>query len=288
MCCPTSPGRSACRLRVDARLRHPGSSSARTSRTRGSCPSSAKRAPCGSTWMAATSPTGGRPSTGSLSGTLAFMCPAVPYAIGAKFDHPDRPVLALVGDGAMQMNGMAELITIAHYRRLRPLPRPRRRQRRLPRRPRQRLRRCSATTTGAAKIPSDSKTRSTMPAASPLGNSSRIRNHQAVYETRYQSDSKMRLRHLDLLSATTVSPPLDFPSRQRNNARRWPHNPRAGDRTTAPISREWTVRAAGPGAWRSGGTPRGRPGRRARSAGCPWRPWRRPARWWSPRRRATA
>jgi pyruvate dehydrogenase (quinone) len=55
---------------------------------------------------------------GSLSGTLATMGPAVPYAIGAKFAHPDRPVIALVGDGAMQMNGMAELITIARYREL--------------------------------------------------------------------------------------------------------------------------------------------------------------------------
>jgi pyruvate dehydrogenase (quinone) len=41
---------------------------------------------------------------------------AVPYAIGAKFAHPSRPVIALVGDGAMQMNGLAELITIAKYR----------------------------------------------------------------------------------------------------------------------------------------------------------------------------
>ena len=40
---------------------------------------------------------------------------AVPYAIGAKFAHPDRPVVALVGDGAMQMNNMAELITVAKY-----------------------------------------------------------------------------------------------------------------------------------------------------------------------------
>jgi len=52
---------------------------------------------------------------GSLSGTLATMGPGVPYAIGAKWAHPDRPVIALVGDGAMQMNGLAELITIAHY-----------------------------------------------------------------------------------------------------------------------------------------------------------------------------
>jgi pyruvate dehydrogenase (quinone) len=52
---------------------------------------------------------------GSLSGTLATMGPAVPYAIGAKFAHPDRPVIALVGDGAMQMNGLAELLTIRRY-----------------------------------------------------------------------------------------------------------------------------------------------------------------------------
>jgi pyruvate dehydrogenase (quinone) len=52
---------------------------------------------------------------GSLSGTLATMGPGVPYVIGAKFAHPDRPAIALVGDGAMQMNGMAELITVAKY-----------------------------------------------------------------------------------------------------------------------------------------------------------------------------
>ena len=51
----------------------------------------------------------------SLSGGLASMGAAVPYAIGAKFAHPDRAVIALVGDGAMQMNNMAELITIAKY-----------------------------------------------------------------------------------------------------------------------------------------------------------------------------
>jgi pyruvate dehydrogenase (quinone) len=52
----------------------------------------------------------------SLSGTLATMGPGVPYAIAAKFAHPERPVIALVGDGAMQMNGINELITIAKYR----------------------------------------------------------------------------------------------------------------------------------------------------------------------------
>ncbi len=52
---------------------------------------------------------------GSLSGNLATMGPGVPYVIGAKFAHPDRPAVAIVGDGAMQMNGLVELITVAHY-----------------------------------------------------------------------------------------------------------------------------------------------------------------------------
>lgn len=52
---------------------------------------------------------------GSLSGGLASMGAAVPYAIAAKFAYPDRPVIALVGDGAMQMNNMAELITVSKY-----------------------------------------------------------------------------------------------------------------------------------------------------------------------------
>jgi pyruvate dehydrogenase (quinone) len=54
--------------------------------------------------------------SGSLSGGLASMGAGVPYAIAAKFAHPDRPVFALVGDGAMQMNGLAELLTVAKYR----------------------------------------------------------------------------------------------------------------------------------------------------------------------------
>jgi pyruvate dehydrogenase (quinone) len=54
---------------------------------------------------------------GTLSGTLATMGPAVPYAIGAKFAHPDRPAVAFEGDGAMQMNGLAELLTISRYYR---------------------------------------------------------------------------------------------------------------------------------------------------------------------------
>ena len=56
-----------------------------------------------------------RGNAGSVSGTLATMGCAVPYAIAAKFAYPGRPVIALVGDGAMQMNGMGELVTIAKY-----------------------------------------------------------------------------------------------------------------------------------------------------------------------------
>jgi len=52
---------------------------------------------------------------GSLSGTLATMCPAIPYATAAKFTHPDRPAVAFIGDGAMQMLGNLGLITIAKY-----------------------------------------------------------------------------------------------------------------------------------------------------------------------------
>ncbi|TCO35552.1 pyruvate dehydrogenase (quinone) [Kribbella steppae] len=52
---------------------------------------------------------------GSLSGTLATMGSAVPYAIGAKIAHPGKLVVAFSGDGAMQMNGLAELITIKRY-----------------------------------------------------------------------------------------------------------------------------------------------------------------------------
>lgn len=52
---------------------------------------------------------------GSLSGGLATMGSAVPYAMAAKMAHPGRPVIALAGDGAMQMNGMNGLITIARH-----------------------------------------------------------------------------------------------------------------------------------------------------------------------------
>ena len=51
----------------------------------------------------------------SLSGNLATMCPGVPYAIAAKFAFPDRVAIALIGDGAMQMLGNNELITISKY-----------------------------------------------------------------------------------------------------------------------------------------------------------------------------
>jgi pyruvate dehydrogenase (quinone) len=51
----------------------------------------------------------------ALSGTLATMCPAIPYALAAKLAHPDRPVIASIGDGAMQMLGINALIDIAAY-----------------------------------------------------------------------------------------------------------------------------------------------------------------------------
>ncbi len=51
----------------------------------------------------------------SLSGGLATMGSAVPYAIAAKFAFPERIAIALTGDGAMQMNGLLELITVARY-----------------------------------------------------------------------------------------------------------------------------------------------------------------------------
>ena len=52
----------------------------------------------------------------SLSGTLATMVPGVPYAIGAKFAFPDRPVIGFTGDGAFTMLGMNELLTVKRYR----------------------------------------------------------------------------------------------------------------------------------------------------------------------------
>jgi pyruvate dehydrogenase (quinone) len=51
----------------------------------------------------------------SLSGNLATMVPGVPYAIAAKFAHPNRPVICFVGDGAFQMLGMNEMLTVKRY-----------------------------------------------------------------------------------------------------------------------------------------------------------------------------
>ena len=51
----------------------------------------------------------------SLSGGLATMGSAVPYAIAAKFAFPERVAIACTGDGAMQMNGNAEMLTVAKY-----------------------------------------------------------------------------------------------------------------------------------------------------------------------------
>jgi len=56
------------------------------------------------------------PMKANLSSTLASMGCGVPYALTAKLAHPDRPALVLIGDGAMQMLGMAELISVARYR----------------------------------------------------------------------------------------------------------------------------------------------------------------------------
>jgi pyruvate dehydrogenase (quinone) len=60
---------------------------------------------------------------GSLSGGLASLGAATPYAIAAKMAYPDRPVIAFIGDGAMQMNGLNEMITISKYWKQWPDPR---------------------------------------------------------------------------------------------------------------------------------------------------------------------
>jgi pyruvate dehydrogenase (quinone) len=52
---------------------------------------------------------------GSLSGGLASLGSAMPYAMAAKMAFPDRVVIAFIGDGAMQMNGLNVMITIAKY-----------------------------------------------------------------------------------------------------------------------------------------------------------------------------
>ena len=52
---------------------------------------------------------------GSLSGGLASLGAATPYAVAAKFAHPHRPVIGFIGDGAMQMNGLNVMITVGKY-----------------------------------------------------------------------------------------------------------------------------------------------------------------------------
>ncbi|MFC4242995.1 thiamine pyrophosphate-requiring protein [Gryllotalpicola reticulitermitis] len=52
---------------------------------------------------------------GDLSGRLASMLAAMPYAVAAKFAYPERPVVCTIGDGAFQMLGMNELITVKKY-----------------------------------------------------------------------------------------------------------------------------------------------------------------------------
>ena len=60
---------------------------------------------------------------GSLSGGLASLGAATPYAVAAKMAYPDRPVIGFIGDGAMQMNGLNVMITVSKYWRRRPDPR---------------------------------------------------------------------------------------------------------------------------------------------------------------------
>jgi pyruvate dehydrogenase (quinone) len=60
---------------------------------------------------------------GSISGNLATMAAAVPYAIAAKFAYPDRPVVSLTGDGAVQMLGLDGFITVGKYWKEWPNPR---------------------------------------------------------------------------------------------------------------------------------------------------------------------
>ena len=52
---------------------------------------------------------------GSLSGSLASLGAATPYALAAKMAYPERPVIGAIGDGAMQMNGMNVMITVSKY-----------------------------------------------------------------------------------------------------------------------------------------------------------------------------
>ena len=52
---------------------------------------------------------------GSLSGSLASLGAATPYALAAKMAFPDRTVIGFIGDGAMQMNGLNVMITVSKY-----------------------------------------------------------------------------------------------------------------------------------------------------------------------------
>lgn len=51
----------------------------------------------------------------SLSGGLASLGAGTPYAVAGKMAFPDRTVIACMGDGAMQMNGLNVMITISKY-----------------------------------------------------------------------------------------------------------------------------------------------------------------------------
>lgn len=57
----------------------------------------------------------GRDMRGSLSGSLASMLASMPYAVAAKFAFPDRPVVCTIGDGAFQMLGMNEMLTVKRH-----------------------------------------------------------------------------------------------------------------------------------------------------------------------------
>ena len=52
---------------------------------------------------------------GNLSGSMASMLASMPYAVAAKFAHPERPVVCTIGDGAFQMLGMNEMITVKRH-----------------------------------------------------------------------------------------------------------------------------------------------------------------------------
>ncbi len=51
----------------------------------------------------------------SLSGGLASLGAATPYAMAAKMAFPERVVIGFIGDGAMQMNGLNVMITVSKY-----------------------------------------------------------------------------------------------------------------------------------------------------------------------------